>query len=86
MFDLLTTSEAEHAADHGWELRPVYDLGKTRWALEVLPIDHPDTSAVAAQMTVYSLAQHGDAVAIKALQLVVRSHQPAPSAKKGKKK
>ena len=84
MFDLLTTSEAEHAADHGWGLCPVYDLGKTRWALEVLPIDHPNTSAVSAQMAVYSLAQHGDAVAIKALQLVVRSHQPP--VKKARKK
>lgn len=84
MFDLLTTREAEHAAEHGWELCPVFDLAKTRWALEVLPTDHPTTSAVAAQMTVYSLAQHGDAVAIKALQLVVRSHQPP--AKKARKK
>ena len=83
MLDLLTTSEAEHAAVHGWELCPVYDLGKSRWALEILPTDHPNSSAVSAQMAVYSLAQHGDTVAIKALQLVVRSHQPV---KKGKKK
>lgn len=84
MFDLLNENEARHAAEHGWALCPVYDLAKTRWALEVLPTDHPATSAVAAQMAVYSLAQHGDTVAIKALQLVVRSHQPP--AKKARKK
>ena len=84
MFDLLTANEAEHAAAFGWELCPVYDLGKARWALEVLPTNHPETSAVSAQMSVYSLAQNGDAVAIKALQLVVRSHQPP--VKKARKK
>lgn len=84
MFDLLTPIEAEQAATQGWELCPVYDLGKARWALEVLPLDHPASSAVSAQMSVYALAQHGDAVAIKALQLVVRSHQPP--AKKARKK
>ena len=86
MFDLLTNREAAHAAALGWSLCHVYDTGKTRWALEVLPTDHPATSAVVTQARVYALARSGDAVAIKSLQLVVRSHQPAPSAKKGKKK
>ena len=86
MFDLLTNQEAAHAADLGWSLCHVYDTDKTRWALEVLPTDHPATSAVVAQARVYALARSGNAVAIKSLQLVVRSHQPAPPAKKGKKK
>lgn len=86
MFDLLTNQEAEHAAQLGWSLCPVYDMGKTRWALEVLPTDHPESSAAAAQARVYALARGGDVVAIKSLQLVVRSHQPAKPAKKARKK
>ena len=86
MFDLLTNQEAAHAAALGWSLCHVYDTDKTRWALEVLPTDHPATSAVAAQTRVYALARSGNAMAIKSLQLVVRSHQPAPPTKKARKK
>ncbi|WP_087746378.1 MULTISPECIES: hypothetical protein [unclassified Acidovorax] len=86
MFDLLTNQESAHAAALGWNLCPVYDMDKARWALEALPTDHPASSAVAAQARIYNLALSGDAVAVKTLQLIVRSHQPAPPAKKARKK
>jgi hypothetical protein len=84
MFDSLTIEESAAAAKQGWTLATVYDMGKERWALEVLPLNHPATSAVQAQQQVYLQARLNDPVAIKALQLVVRSHQPAP--KKARKK
>ncbi len=86
MFDLLTPQESAHAAANGWGVHQVYDLDRKRWALEILPTDHPKTSAVQAQMSVYTAARLGDAVAMRGLQLVVRSHQPTKPAKKGKKK
>lgn len=69
----------------GWQLNTVYDMNKERWALEVMPCDHPATSAYLTQARVVGLARAGDAVAMRALQLVVRSYQPPkPNRKKAK--
>ena len=85
MFDLLTPDENRHAAACGWQLNTVYDMNRKRWALEVMPCDHPKTSAHHTQVRVVGLARAGDAVAMRALQLVVRSYQPPkPNRKKAK--
>ena len=85
MFDLLTPDESRHAAACGWQLNTVYDMNKERWAIEIMPCDHPKTSAYHTQARVVGLARTGDAVAVRALQLVVRSYQPPkPNRKKAK--
>lgn len=86
MNDLLTNQEQQHAAAQGWHACHVYDVAAARWRVEVLPTNHPTASAVEAQAHVYQLARAGDKVAIRALQLVVRSHQHTPPPKKRKKK
>lgn len=86
MNDLLTNQERQHAAVQGWHACHVYDVAAARWCVEVLPTNHPIASAVDAQTHVYQLARAGDKVAIRALQLVVQSHQRGATPPKRKKK
>lgn len=83
MTDLLTNQEATQAADQGWQLCHVFDQDALRWLIEVLPTkNNPIQSARRVQAIVLELARRKDAVALRAMSLVMGNNIP----KKGKKK
>lgn len=70
-YDLLTVDETSVAAGQGWLLAWVYDRG--RLSPRVLPT--PASSIRRADLIAHLVVQHarnGDAVAIKALRLMVK--------------
>lgn len=71
MFDLLTIEEDAAAAAQGWTLNHVYDLEAARWRVMTLGSPH----AEAAGQFVVNRARMGDALAQKALGLVMNSNQ-----------
>lgn len=71
MFDLLTIEEDAVAAVQGWSLAHVYDLETKRWRIMTLGSPH----AEAAGQFVVNRARSGDALAQKALGLVMNSNQ-----------
>ena len=80
MTELLTKDERAHAARCGWEIRHVFTHPGERWIVEIFPLDFPATSVKQATDAVTELARKRDAVAIRALQLIVlQSHQGATS-------
>ena len=87
MTDLLTTKEAEQAAQQGWQLCHVFDAATSKWLVEVLPTkDSKVHSAKRMQATVLGLARERDVVALRAMSLVMASHAPqTPKAKRKKK-
>lgn len=67
----LTTQEMAQAAEQGWELCYVFDLGAQRWARTVLPIQFTKAqNAAAAFSFVVSQAKQRDPLSTKALQLM----------------
>lgn len=72
----LSAVDAAVAATQNWMLRDVYTLETGKWLLQILPIKmtpempHP----LAAFSYVRSRAEERDALAIRALQLVVKSN------------
>ena len=71
MFDLLTAEEDAKASIQGWGLHYVYDLEAERWRVMTLGNPH----AEAAGQFVINQARSGDALAQKALSLVMKSNQ-----------
>lgn len=84
MNDLLSPEDTAYAQARGWKLCWVYILDAARWVVEVTPVVHPANSVADAQETVLIAARQNDSVAIRALQVVMQSLQPAP--KKARKK
>lgn len=85
MNDLLTNDEISHAEKQGWQLCHVYDQGTAKWLVEVLPAKGSAVrSARAVQAVVLNFARNRDAVALRAMSLVMNSH--APQKPKRKKK
>jgi len=83
MTDLLTDTERAHAEKCGWQLCHVYDLKTSKWLVEVLPSPTSQVaSAHKAQELVLGLARTRDAVAIRALSLVMKSYQTQPKGRK----
>lgn len=81
--NLLTTAESERAAQQGWQLCHVFDQDAARWMVEIIPTDNNTLrSARAMQATVLELARNRDAVALRAMSLVMASHAPPPKRKK----
>ncbi|NQW81317.1 MAG: hypothetical protein HQ445_09105 [Polaromonas sp.] len=83
-FELLNAHEAAEAAALGWALHHVYDLRLGRWSVAVLPARpgiEPLTSAAHAGAFVVGLARSGNALAVKALRLVMASHSPTQGKK-----
>lgn len=76
-FDLFTINENLQAERQGWLLSYVYDLRSTRWSVQVLPtslmVFH---NAEQAGTFVVQRARTGDALAVKALQLVMAGNNP----------
>ena len=70
---MFTPDETRQAAELGWELRHVYDLGKRRLVLTVMPVDFPTRPARAAQIDVVMQAKQRIKVAVKALKLITSS-------------
>ncbi len=68
---MLTKDEEARAASQGWSLCHVYDLTKQRWALQIFGVP----SAERAGQLVIQLARTGDALAQKALRLIMAEHQ-----------
>ena len=74
MTDLLTSEESAVAAAAGWMLCNVFDSKDKRWQVAVLPLvigQPPLHSADRAGLHVINQARSGNALAIKALQLVM---------------
>lgn len=71
---MLTAEERRQAADLGWVLCDVYDLGKQRWVLTVMPTDFPARAAREAQLDLIDQAKKRVAVATKVLKLIVSSN------------
>lgn len=76
-FDLLTKHETETARSQGWVLCEVFDLSKKRWNRQVLPVQFCKSTPHAAHMTtvVVNRARSGDALALRALQLIAQGHR-----------
>lgn len=76
-FDLLTEHEAASARQQGWLLCPVYCLNKKRWQNTILPVEFkaPFNNASKMGAWVISRARQGDALALKALRLLVQGTQ-----------
>ena len=86
MTDRLSDRETRHAAAQGWQLCDVFDLASSRWQIEVLPTEENEIKSTAAmQRVVYDLAACNDSVAIHALRIIVRAHQPKPKPRRKKK-
>ncbi len=68
MHDLLTPDEDKTAASQGWSLEYVFDMTAQKWVTAITGAPN----AHAAQLTVYALAKQGNALAIKALRLLVK--------------
>ncbi len=69
--DWLSTDEAAIAAAQGWSLSHVYDLKSEKWIVQV----YGQPSSEQAGQFVVGRARAGDALAQKALRLVMASHQ-----------
>jgi len=65
--DLLTKAEGLEAAAQGWSLENIYELHERRWKTIILPHTHGPL--------VVTLARAGSALAVKALRLVMASHE-----------
>lgn len=86
MFELLTTNESERAAAQGWQLSWVVEESKT--LVQILPSWQVAQikSAEQAYRLVMTLAKTNDPTALRALQLCVRSRQPAAAKKAARRK
>lgn len=86
MFELLTTHESERAAQQGWQLSWVVEESKT--LVQILPSWQVAQikSAEQAYRLVMTLAKTNDPTALRALQLCVRSRQPAAAKKAARRK
>lgn len=83
MTDLLTTEDDRAARQQGWFLSYVYDLHRSRWTIAVMASPNgPFKSAHVAAKLVVEKARGGDALALRALQLVLRGPAPTPRRKK----
>lgn len=71
MTDLLTTEESALAAQAGWSLNHVFDLTTNRWRVMVLGMPNADLHG----RNVVAHARMGNPLCIKALRLVMASHQ-----------
>lgn len=71
--DLLTIEEAAQAAQQGWLLSHVYDLTLKRWRVMALPIDGKSATAIGTALV--GQARGGNALAQKALGIVMKSNQ-----------
>lgn len=82
MYDLLSPTEVEIARSQGWGLHHVYDSAAKQWVVRIMPASfNPKISNVETAMQhVVGIAKSGDALAIKALRLMV--HGPVPRKKK----
>lgn len=69
--DLMTAEEDKLAAAQGWSLGHVYDLETSKWRVMVLGMP----SAEATGRAVVGRARMGDALAQKALSLIMKSNQ-----------
>ncbi len=67
---MLTPDEVREAASLGWEMRHVYDLGKKKLILTVMPVDFPVRPARDAQLDLVHQARQRVKVAVKALKLI----------------
>jgi hypothetical protein len=71
--DSWSTEDAAEAERWGWALCDVYDLSKKRLTRQLLPAKFGDkASAAAASKFVVARAQAGDALARKAVNLVMQ--------------
>ena len=80
---MLDAAEATIAANRGWRLCEVYDLGTNALRLQLLPMDFSRMSSHQALTVVMQQAKMHDPLSIKALTLVARSNVYK---RKGKKK
>lgn len=69
--DWLSDEEVAIAASQGWTLAKIYDLTSNKWYVQIYGM--PSCDAVA--QLVVNRARNGDALAQKALRLVMASHQ-----------
>lgn len=69
----LTRQEREEAAQQGWGLFHVYDMEKSRWVMNVLPLEIGNgKDATAALNHVIAQAKFNHPLSIKALQLIAK--------------
>lgn len=77
MFDL-TKEERAEAAAQGWGLFHIYDMEKSRWHVNVLPLSFGEHNTVAkAQAHVINQARARHPLSIKALQLMAQYNSGA---------
>lgn len=87
--ELLNPKETAIAAAMGWSVRHVYDLRSARWLVLVMPAvlgSAPLPTAESAGIFVINLARQGNALAVKAMRLVMASHAPYKPRPKPRKK
>ena len=75
--DLLQTHEAAEAHAQGWLLAQVFDPRSLRLLPQILPVSfgHPFKHARAATAWVATRARGNDALALKALRIIVQGHK-----------
>ena len=67
----LTKEERAEAAKQGWGLFQIYDLSKSRWHMNILPLSFgPHTNVVQAQTFVINQARARHPLCVKALSLM----------------
>jgi hypothetical protein len=80
----MTPQEYAHAASEGWTICDVYHDTSASWRVQILPTAFGPSCPNANDAAAYVVAQArtGAAVAIKALQAVMASHQQRNKGKK----
>lgn len=69
----LTKEERAEAAAQGWGLFHIYDMEKSKWHMNVLPLSFgPHTSAMKVQGYVIAQARARHPLCVKALQLMAQ--------------
>lgn len=71
---MLSESDTAAAAEQGWALEFIYDLGKARCLLTVMPTAFPVVPAWEARLNLVARARRGERLAIRALKLIHSSN------------